>query len=139
MFDGCIYFNIATVNRQITKIWQDEFALVGLSPSHGYLLMAIAENPGASQKEMREMMELDASTITRFIDALVSKKLIAREGSGKGSAIVLTANGNNTVKKLQKVSLRLREKMMGIIGNGEFEDIINTLHQVKRNLNASET
>lgn len=83
MFDECIYFNLSALTRKVTRIWEEEFGKLGLSPSHGYLLFAIAENPDASQKELGEIMELDPSTVTRFIDTLVSKGLAKKPVRGR--------------------------------------------------------
>lgn len=134
MFDGCLYFNLTTLNRRITKIWQDEFARLGLSPSHAYLLMAISTHPEANQKQLRTIMELDASTITRFIDALVSKKLIAREGVGKGSSIKLTQSGEDTAQELDKVGAKLKQQMQGFFGEEAFADMVANLHQMRQML-----
>ena len=74
-FDQCLYFNLAALNRKITKIWEQEFGKLDLSPSHGYVLAAIAEMPEISHKTLSELMELDPSTMTRFLDKLESKGL----------------------------------------------------------------
>ena len=132
MFKQCLYFNLATLNRQITKIWQDEFAVLGLSPSHGYLLMAMATHPQASQKELCEIMELDASTITRFIDTLVAKKLVERQGVGKGGSVALSENSHESIQKIQSAAMNLRDKMHSAFGEKKFNSTVNTLHKMRK-------
>ncbi len=134
MFDDCIYFNLSSLSRQITKIWSDEFALLGLSPSHGYLLMAIAANPKASQQELRGIVELDASTVTRFVDALVAKNLVERSSPGKGCEMLLTAQGKQVVAKANRAGLALRERMLATFGEDEFNEFVGKLSQMKRTL-----
>ena len=131
MFDKCIYFNISSLSRQITKIWQDEFSLIGLSTSHGYLLAAIAEYPKATQKELSEIMELDASTITRFIDSLAAKKMIERKGVGKGATFSVTNKGFETVQKIHALMNSLFSEMQNTFGKRDFKNFVGQLRQAK--------
>jgi DNA-binding MarR family transcriptional regulator len=138
MFSRCIYFNLSTLNRRITKLWESEFALIGLAPSHGYLLFAIAEKPKASQKELAEIMELDASTITRFIDALVRKNLITRERVGKGATYSMTDMGVAMVEKIQATMDTLFDQVRGQFGDKDFTQFVGSLRSVKDVLASAE-
>ena len=132
MYEKCIYFNLSTLNRKITKIWQDEFNLLGLSPSHGYLLSAMAENPMATQKELSEIMELDASTITRFIDALSTKKLIEKVRTGKGAEFILTSEGIATSERANQLMNTLFISMQDTLGKTKFKNLVDDLQQTKQ-------
>ena len=131
MYEKCIYFNLSTLNRKITKIWQDEFNLLGLSPSHGYLLSAMAEKPMATQKELSEIMELDASTITRFIDALSTKKLIEKVRTGKGAEFILTPEGIATSERANQLMNALFISMQDTLGKTKFKNLVDDLQQTK--------
>ena len=131
MYERCIYFNLSTLNRKITRIWQDEFSLLGLSPSHGYLLAAMAEKPLATQKELSEVMELDASTITRFIDALSRKKLIERVSTGKGSKFALTPKGITISERTNELMNALFANMQETLGETELTNLVKNLQQTK--------
>src|SRR5687768_14010477 len=96
-FDHCLYFNISSLNRKITKIWEEEFGELGLAPSHGYVLAALFEAPELSHKQLCEIMELDPSTITRFIDKLEKQGLIVRSNKWKGATLELTDEGKIAV------------------------------------------
>ncbi|MAI61066.1 MAG: hypothetical protein CBB87_01090 [Micavibrio sp. TMED27] len=134
MFDDCIYFNLATLSRQITKIWNDEFAVLGLAPSHGYVLAALTENPDASQKALSEIMELDASTITRFIDALANKKLIEKNGIGKGARYTITPEGQALSQQIYKRMGRLYADMQSTFGKRSFSNFVTGLRAAKQTL-----
>jgi len=131
MYERCIYFNLSTLNRRITKIWQDEFHPLGLSPSHGYLLAAMAESPLATQKELSEMMELDASTITRFIDQLHNKSLIEKVSVGKGAKFSLTDQGISTSQRINELMNSLFTNMQQKIGEKELDSFVESLQQTK--------
>ncbi len=134
MFDGCIYFNLSALTRKVTKIWEEEFAKLGLSPSHGYLLFAIAENPDAPQKELGEIMELDPSTVTRFVDALVVRGLAEKPVRGKGADIHLTADGKRRYRKIKKAMDALYGKMRDHFGEKEFGSFVEGLYEARRSL-----
>lgn len=141
MYDRCLYFNLSTLNRRVTKIWQDEFGLLGLSPSHGYLLVAMFENPKATQKELSEIMELDASTITRFIDALTTKKMIKKTSTGKGATFILTELGIELSEKISRLMSDLFSTMQSTLGASKLTNIVDSIQQTKQILeeNADET
>ena len=134
MFKNCLYFNLSTLSKKITKIWNDEFAKLGLAPSHGYILSALAKNSNLSQKELSEIMELDASTITRFIDALSNRKLINKTSTGKGARYTLTESGHSTAKEVSDLMSVLFSKMNNIFGEDDFKAMIVDLQQTKENL-----
>ncbi len=134
MFNHCIYFNLSTLTRQITKIWQNEFSTLGLSPSHGYLLAAMSKSPEAQQKHLSEIMELDASTITRFIDALAAKKLIEKTSIGKGATYKLTKRGHEVTEKIDSLMNSLFAEMQEVFGKQDFTNLVNNLQNTKLKL-----
>lgn len=134
MFDECLYFNLATLNRQITKIWNDEFSLLGMSPSHGYLLVAIEKNPDLSQKDLSELMDLDASTITRFIDVLFRKKLIDKSGVGKGARYSITMEGNTVASRINVMLDKLYADMQSTFGKQNLSHFVTSLRTSKQTL-----
>jgi MarR family transcriptional regulator, organic hydroperoxide resistance regulator len=101
MFDACIYFNLNTLTRKINQIWDAHFERLGLSPSHAYTLMVILESPGLTNKELAQHMELDQSTLTRFVDSLLKRGLVTREGQGKGTPIFPSEQGKKIKTDLQ--------------------------------------
>lgn len=131
MFDRCIYFNLVALTRRITKIWQREFAKLGLFPSHGYLLFAIAENPGASPSTMAELLELDGSTISRFLDLLVNRGLIERTRRGKGAQLHTTDDGLKVYDQVKAVMDRLYHQMQIQFGPSEFKEFVSLLHAAR--------
>lgn len=134
MFEQCIYFNLSTLTRKISKIWQTEFGRLGLSPSHGYLLFAIVEEPEASQKDLSQLMELDASTITRFIDSLVAKGLVEKTSKGKGSVFAVTHDGKKTYRSVKKTMDGLYQSMQSYFGAKKFEHLVGNLYQARQSL-----
>ncbi len=80
---SCLFFNTNALSRQLLKLAENAFRDLKLSPAHASLLLQVYEAPGISPKELSQKLHLTPSTITRFIDALVKKKLLRRQSRGK--------------------------------------------------------
>lgn len=91
--DNCLYFTANSLCRTMTRMAEEVFAPVGLSPSHVFVLMVAAENPGLSQKELTQALRLAPSTVTRFVDFLVLKGLVERKSEGKAARVFPTEQG----------------------------------------------
>lgn len=127
MFSDCIYFNLSSLTRSVTDLWKDEFLKLGLSPSHGYLLFAMVEKPGEQQKDYGDLLDLDASTINRLVDGLISKGLVEKLGSGRGSSLLVTAEGKRLYRKIKKSMELLKSKMNEKLGNSRFKKLVEEL------------
>ncbi len=127
VFDDCLYFNLSSLTRSITDIWKIEFAKLGLSPSHGYLLFAMVESKGEQQKDYGEHLDLDASTVNRLVDSLVQKKLVAKEGAGRGSEVSVTAEGRREYRRIKKTMDNLRQKISNSLGEKRFNQLVGDL------------
>ena len=134
MYDDCLYFNLSSLTRSITDRWKEEFAQLGLSPSHGYLLFAMVERPNEQQKDYGEYLDLEASTVNRLIDTLVSKGLIEKSGSGRGSSVSVTAEGKNLYRQIKKTMSKLKERMDGALGSARFKKLVQELSAARQSL-----
>lgn len=132
MFERCIYFNLVTLTRKVGRVWQAEFDRLGLSPSHGYLLFAIVERPEAAQKDLGELLELDASTITRLVEGLEKKGLVEKISRGKGAKLAVTAAGKRAYFDIKQVMDALYEGMQKRFGPSHFKNFVNDLSEAKK-------
>ena len=85
--ETCLFFNTNAFSRQLLKLAETEFKPLKLSPAHASLLLLVFETPGIGPKELSRLLCLTPSTITRFIDSLVKKKLVVRKAKGKSVLI----------------------------------------------------
>lgn len=92
-FGACLLFAANALARSVTVIGDGEFAKLGLSYSHAYLLSEIALNPGMTPTYLSETLLLSPSTITRLIEKLESKGLARRETGGKNTMVFATESG----------------------------------------------
>jgi DNA-binding MarR family transcriptional regulator len=91
--DTCLFFNTNAFSRHLAKLADGVFKSLNLSASHASLLLLVYETPGINPKELSRLLQLNPSTITRFIDALVKQKLVTREVRGKTARIHPTPKG----------------------------------------------
>jgi MarR family transcriptional regulator, organic hydroperoxide resistance regulator len=90
-YSQCLYFASSALSRKVEKLATECWAPVGLSPSHGYLLMIAIEEPGVQPSFLVEQLQLTPSTITRLIEKLEEKKLVVRTTEGKITSVFPTA------------------------------------------------
>jgi DNA-binding MarR family transcriptional regulator len=91
--DSCLFFSTAKLAREFSKIAEEAFGKTGLSTSHALILYLVNQEEELHQKEIGEKLHLTPSTITRFIEKLVRKKLVTKRTEGKNVFICSTEEG----------------------------------------------
>ncbi|MBO0939026.1 MarR family transcriptional regulator [Fibrella sp. HMF5335] len=92
-YGACLLFAANALARAVTVIGDAEFAKLGLSYSHAYLLNEVAEQPGQTPTALSETLFLSPSTITRLIEKLEGKGLVRRQPEGKRTLVFATDAG----------------------------------------------
>ena len=120
----------------MNKMAEEAFQLTGLSPNHAFILLAVQEKPGISQKELCTLIHIQPSTMTRFINKLQKKGLVNVRQRGRTSELHVTKKGERKKEALEKAWAQLQERYIGVLGQYEsrqlahaFERIGNALHQ----------
>lgn len=113
----CLYFTASRLGRVIAKMADDEFAPSGLSPSSAFLLMAVFEKDGISQKELGETLHLQPSTVTRLIEKLIVKGLLTNRTEGRMSLISATEKGKALDATINECWMNLRRRYALILGD----------------------
>lgn len=114
--DSCLFFNTNAFSRHLLKLAEAEFAGLKLSPAHASLLLLVYETPGISPKDLSRLLQLNPSTITRFVDALVKKKLLRRQARGKVAFIHPTLKAEKLRAGVASAYKRLYLKYADILG-----------------------
>jgi MarR family transcriptional regulator, organic hydroperoxide resistance regulator len=130
----CLYFTANRLGRVITKLAEDEFAASGLSPSSAFLLMAVFEKEGISQKELGEILHLQPSTVTRLIEKLVTKRLITSRVEGRLSLIFATDKGKALDETINVCWNNLRNRYNVLLGVKEGDELSLHLYKVSDQL-----
>ncbi len=130
----CLFFTSQALCRAMNRMAEEEFAPTGLAPSQTYLLMIVIDNPGITQKELGEHMQLAPSTITRFIDNLVRRRLVTKEPDGKLVKVTATEAGKQMAPVIDKVWTQLYQRYTDVLGKETGDDLAVRLDQAAKAL-----
>lgn len=113
---NCLFFTTNRLSRAITKMAEEEFAMTGLTPMYGYLIRLVIGNPGIPHKELAEKLYISPSTLTRFVDKLVSKQLVERQVQGKNVFLYPTEKGRELEHTIRAASKNFYNRYQRILG-----------------------
>ena len=130
----CLFFTANSLARDITRMGEEEFAGIGMTPSYAFLLTFAIESPGISQKEICEGMNLAPSTISRFIDALVRRKLLTKDVQGRKTYIYPTQKGIDLKESIQEVWANLYLRYSRILGKENGDELTRLCLEAGRKL-----
>jgi DNA-binding MarR family transcriptional regulator len=126
----CLYFTSAALARKIEKMASESWKKVGLSPSHAYLLIAVLEEPGIQPTALAEHLQLQPSTITRFIEKLEEKKLAVRTTEGRLTNVYPTPKAKELQPKMMECMQDFAGKYATILGKEESVKLVQTMARI---------
>lgn len=133
-FQGCLYFSANRLSRVITKMAEEEFLVSGLSPTYAFLLMAVYDEEGISQKKLGEVLHIQPSTVTRFVEKLIGKGLLYSRTEGRLSLIYSTDKGKALKGDIEKCWNNLHIRYSAILGMEEGDALTHRLFEVSDQL-----
>jgi DNA-binding MarR family transcriptional regulator len=99
-----------------------------LSPPQIHLLFTISASPeGLSAKELAERSSITPGAVTQFVNALVDKGLVAREGDPNDRRVVMlkaTVLAKKQREKFRKEQATLMAKIFEGLSNDELKQLI---------------
>ena len=126
----CLYFTANALVRKIEKLAMESWSKVDLSPSHAYLLMLVAEEPGIQPTSLSEHLQLQPSTITRLLEKLESKKLLVRTYEGKLTNVYSTPKGKDLLPKLKECLNEFYSRYSEILGKEESARLVQNMGRI---------
>ena len=114
---------------------QESWKPVGLSPSHGYLLMAVVDEPGIQPGLLAEHLQLQPSTITRLIEKLEEKKLVVRTTEGKLTNVYPTPKAKEMYGKMQACVANFYAAHTTLLGKEDGKRIVQQIIRLADKLN----
>ena len=138
MFERCLYFNVNSFTRKVNKIWDEAFQSLGLSPAHAYLLRLVLEQPGLTQKEIAAELNLEKSTITRFVDVLEDRGYLQRKKNGREQVIFPTTKAQKIERELNEKGDELYQAMIANIGKDKLITLVNQIRKTNGALSKSD-
>lgn len=114
--EDCLFFSINSLARSINEMTDRAFASTGISASYGHLILILAEQPGLTQNELSKLINVKASTMTRFIDKLAQRGLVTRQQKGRTSRIFLTQSGEKMKPTIKAALKSLFDEYCQVLG-----------------------
>lgn len=124
----CLYFTSNRFARYMTKMADEAFAKINLSPTYVYLLVIVNEYPGITQKNMCEKLSIAPSTGTRFIDKLEKLNFVYRDSEWKETHIHLTEKGMQLLEEVDECFDSFRKQYTSILGEETSENLTKALY-----------
>jgi DNA-binding MarR family transcriptional regulator len=125
-----MYFVTNALARKIEKLAIASWKMVNLSPSHAYLLMLVLEKPGIQPGLLSKELSLTASTVSRLLEKLEEKKLIARVITGRMTHIFPTPRAKELRQRLKNSLTQFYENYSGILGKEESAKLVLNMSRV---------
>lgn len=116
---NCLFFSSSAFARALARMADEEFAVTGLSPSHGFILMTVDNEPGITLGKVAKTMMLTPSTVTRLIEKLEHKALLYREVTGRTTSVYPTDTGREKTVLIRQAWASLFERYSALIGREE--------------------
>ena len=117
----CIYFTISKMFRMINKMAEESFEKLDIYPTHGFLMIILKEEEnGLTVNQISETLAIAPSTVTRFVDKLISKGYVERQKAGKNSFTKITEEGLKIMPEIYKAWHGISEKVEEVVGNEEY-------------------
>jgi DNA-binding MarR family transcriptional regulator len=115
-------------NRHIGEPWK-------LSPVEFTILMLVAHNRDATQKELSQALAVSAPNVTALVDRMNERDLLKRvrnENDRRSQRLRLTRKGAALVRDVREVSLTMERDLIRHLSEAERAMLIELLQKVAR-------
>lgn len=140
-FDRNFGFIISDISRLLRKEFDRRVRGHGLTRAQWLLLYYVARQPGASQSDLADALQLEKITISRHAARLEKTGWLERHDhveDGRAYRLRLTPRATKTIGQLATIADQLRAEAMGGLSVARRETLIDDLLQVKAKLVAIE-
>ena len=135
-------FIINDISRLLRKEFDRRVRGHGLTRAQWLLLYYVARQPGASQSDLAEALQLEKITISRHAARLEKTGWLERHDhteDGRAYRLRLTPRAMRTIQQLSTIGDQLREEAMEGLSSARRVALIDDLVQIKVTLMAIDT
>jgi DNA-binding MarR family transcriptional regulator len=133
MFEQCLYFNTASLARQLEREWTSAFKPFGLTPSQAFMLRVVLNKASLLQSELASEMNVSRPTATRALDGLERLSLIKRVASakdGREQEIHPTKKAIEMKDAINAASAAVARRLKKSLGTSHFEDAVDQIRSI---------
>ena len=110
------------------------FKPVGLAPSYAFVLITINRKPGVSAGEISTIMQLQPSTMSRFLESLEEKRFLKRIHDGKFVTVFPLKKSQDIQEQLLVCWQSLYQTYIELLGKEFADKLTGDIYQASENL-----
>lgn len=110
-----LYFGISKLHRNVTRVAEEAFKGIDLSPSYGILMMLLDEWKQLSPTDISNSLDISPSTTTRFLDKLTRMGLVERRFEGIYAYVSLTPAGQQKMPEIKGIMEEMEFKLNRLV------------------------
>ena len=127
---GIVGYRLRRAQMHVFQQFNLHFAEFDLRPAEFSVLALIADNPGSKQTEIAHALGIKRANFVALINGLDARGLTERRllaGDRRSHALFLTAQGEQTMHRLNKAQAQFEAKWVAKLGGPESRDQLLTL------------
>ena len=128
---------LAIIARQMRKAFDSDVGAMGITRSQWTLIIVVARNPGATQRNIAEALEMTEAAAGRLIDRLCGEGLLERRAKPddrRAHCVYLTARAEPLLETLSDFGLRNEERAFAGFSDSELARLAGLLQRVQLNI-----
>ncbi|MFC0432891.1 MarR family winged helix-turn-helix transcriptional regulator [Kutzneria buriramensis] len=132
---------VARAARTLTRAFEDALAAAGGSQSSWLVLLQLKINPGATQKDLAEALELREATMTHHLSGMERDGLITRRrdpANRRVHQIELTEAGEAAFHRLRTAATEFDERLRAGVDPQRIAELGDTLATLVANVQHAE-
>lgn len=118
-YNTCLFHSTTALSRTLTRMAEEQFGPLGLTPTMGFILITARAAPGILISDLALVHQLDVSTISRALDKLVAAQFALREGAHKNIRVFVTPKGERKEAEAQSAWNKLQQAYTLILSEPE--------------------
>lgn len=135
----CVGARLRTLNRVVTRIYDDQLRPLGIRFSQMNVLMLIVGRGPMTPADIGAVLGLEKSTLSRNLRVLEDQGWIARrpDGSGVGAKLEATALGRETIVEAEVLWQAGQQAALDLLGKSQCAGIRVAFDRVQRQAEGS--
>jgi DNA-binding MarR family transcriptional regulator len=112
---------------------------IGTTRAQWSLLSRAARQPGLTQSELAEMLEIQPISLTRLVDRLADQGLVVREPhptDRRANCVFITENGLLAMEAFAPLAQEITEDMFKGVSAADLAAYVNVIEAIKGNVKA---
>ena len=132
MAQECIAVRMRMLNRVVTNMYDDALRPFGLKISQSNILVALANMKLARPSEIGDVLQIDASTLSRNLDRMKSRGWIesVADNDGRAQPVRLTSAGHKMIKDIAAPWEQAQQRVHDLMG----DQFVSSIQRASQNI-----